>query len=89
MAEIQLTPEDIEALKAHMEKHCKNYACSSCGNNHWEATGIVAAMAIVNGAFHLGGSVTPTVILVCSTCGYMRHFSWLKIRPGWGGGGNV
>jgi predicted nucleic-acid-binding Zn-ribbon protein len=70
-----LDPDDFEVAKTWLETHCRNMACPCCGTNAWTIGDISTMLPLQGNAVQLGGTVTPTVSLACTNCGYMRFFS--------------
>lgn len=43
--------------------------------------GLEVGPSFAYGAMSLDGPQMPTVVLMCSTCFYVRHFAWFAIKP--------
>jgi hypothetical protein len=68
--------EDAEMVKAHLRKYDETLACPICKTNTWEVGGPVAELEF---PVTLGGTAFPLAFMVCSTCGFVRQFSWGRI----------
>ena len=80
-----LTQEDLGILQAHLEEVGKEGGdrCPICGEQKWEAVGIVASQILEtrdDGTPRLGPAAVPLVMMTCAKCSLVRQFSWLTIK---------
>jgi hypothetical protein len=68
---------DAELIKAHLQPYLEKLVCPICGSTSWEVGGPVAEVSF---PMTLGGITFPLAFLVCSTCAYVIHFSWERLK---------
>jgi len=84
-----LSPEELEALRKHLEAFRGSEVCSVCKNNTWEVQGPLVMFPISHEGVELtSGPTIPLVILCCNRCFNVRTFAWAGIAkkvfgPGW------
>jgi hypothetical protein len=65
-----LTPEQNKVLIEHVNKKWKGSQCRQCEANNWSVDGIIQiALGEFPGPVQLGGTVLPTVAVICRNCG--------------------
>jgi hypothetical protein len=88
--------EDWAAFEAHIKKFPKAEVCPICEHTDWSVPPVelgnmltakeLAALSLPPGASPVllpgfGGGV-PVIVLICTTCFYVRHFAWRGVRSG-------
>ena len=76
----KLTDEEREKAVAWLNEKTKNYECPVCGTNNWAIGQHIIQEDIYRGGnVIVGGSVYPTVFVVCTNCAYVRHFMAIQM----------
>jgi hypothetical protein len=77
-----ITPEDFELLQQHLAKYPQQLPCPICRTKAWQVGGFETSLQFLqSGRNAMGGRTIPKVVLVCSECGFIRQFAWLRIKP--------
>jgi predicted transporter len=76
-----LSPADFQLAVEHLQKFPHSAPCPICQTALWNVVGLQASSSYDGAGIRLGGMITPTLLVVCATCGYVREFAWLKIKP--------
>jgi predicted nucleic-acid-binding Zn-ribbon protein len=72
---VELSPQTVRKIAAALEERGASLPCPRCGNAHF----IIADGFFMNGlqrdfsGFSIGGPSIPTVVTVCSQCGYISQ----------------
>ena len=76
---MRLSQEQLAKFQQWAARKGIKNTCESCGSNKWELGDIVAAPTFAGGGFNIGGPTVPMVPMICTNCGYIRHYAAVLI----------
>jgi hypothetical protein len=78
-------PDAAELFKTHLRKWEENLPCPICKTDAWEVGGplgysVSDQVEPKPGELARRPGMFPVAFMICSTCGFVRHFAWVKVR---------
>lgn len=76
----KLSDEEKSKIKGWLELKWKSgKICEICGENYWQVIEQLIAPISYSNGFILGGSTSPQVMVVCTSCGSTKYFNAIAI----------
>ena len=75
-----MSPEQRQHAHQQLAPLLAAKPCPICSGRAWGIAEVVNVLpAAPGGALVLGGTVIPVLLVACGVCGYMLHFSAVKL----------
>ena len=73
------TPDQMDQIQSWMEEKDIDTTCPACGNAAWVTSEMIAPLVRSASKPSEERVQVPLVQLMCDNCGYVRHFSAVKM----------